>query len=1283
MGYDDLVFYRDGIGHRLLVQFRDDGDRWVDFNAEFADKNPDYIRGLVPPRPTITIRTEQDPGIYVPIPSNLTMRNDPWDGNEYGFWDAPLPVTIKRKSSTYTFSSWAERRVKLSVELRSANGGLLRTDDIGVFKCKGVDTSSGDTASITLVSLWDAFTRRSAESVKNGSEWYKGMPIGWLIARLARAALPDIDIDSSLTGGVLDLGTLSSPRTSSWGPCPGVLTTGNKATFHWVPRALGSDRINAGAVLVGCEVPGSQNTSGGALASFNISTGRWTIIGTPDDAHGGSYFLQSAFPIFAWSNDANYITVALVNEKAATLYSGFYELRIVQIHRTNGTATMIGGPYTYWPARWCLREGASEGGGTIYAVGHVSNDPPNYHGESMAAPFTQRFDTLLSYIYSTAPNALGNRWWQTYYSSGLVDYDVGDDPYLSEMAYIGHWGAQAYGGAFPAIDTAALRHWLNYAWHGPVLMGDGTASGAKYLVWISTSSRNWRIKRIKISASPYTEEEWLLGNLYDVSTPGGHHLYHRQIVAYCANGNLSGGRELLVSTIEWNDGVSATAVYSRGCLWKVSFAGSVGSQATCTLLANYAVTGHAIVGMTALPFDANDYYHKTFRYVPCCVLSRNDLTGKPYRVGIWDAGSETWGIAFNATTVSVPSSSLPFAGFTLNHTDGRIYFIDQSTGQVWSVDPTSSGDFRLENGALPAHSKETHVGTVNGMMQTVSGNDYTFWGFAPGPHGDVTKPYWERAEARPSSARYVAGLYPLVQFSKKVADSIDVAQFTGLKVHRAIAMLRQIAYHYVLKLNPSGSLSIASRTGSTPVGDLRLPQTNGVVAIESDQIPVYSYTKRLLSDQVINAVDVTPHELRLNPAEQPVYVSGPGSQFAGSLDVDVSSTDRPLRIAITCISGGDMLQGSTDGTKHAILWRYERVLESIQTILSVPAASTDTSIVVTGFSIRGSAYYCGEQAVRAGDSVQVLDGTVRQIASLAVEGQTAVRIYCGSGNTIGVDAGAYAEVTITPSEAQSASDSDDGVTTLAAAYLGGATTMTVSDASMLRANMGIKVDSEDFLITSIGGNVLTLTGGKWGTTPTNHALGAKVLAFIATQEPNQFYEVGDTGIRMAVTIDTASIEDVPSRTIVPGDRVIITTHGYSLYPMEHAVSRTVDAASIRAHDDQRLDMQISDNRFLDTVKAEVLRGMIIADRSEDRIGLFGCQGPYWPGLSAGDTVTCGEKRIIPNGTSTDFECTGVIFDFEKWEIRHDHRAFEAVAGAGKKGADTTLGGYAIRGGARR
>ena len=80
-----------------------------------------------------------------------------------------------------------------------------------------------------------------------------------------------------------------------------------------------------------------------------------------------------------------------------------------------------------------------------------------------------------------------------------------------------------------------------------------------------------------------------------------------------------------------------------------------------------------------------------------------------------------------------------------------------------------------------------------------------------------------------------------------------------------------------------------------------------------------------------------------------------------------------------------------------------------------------------------------------------------------------------------------------------------------------ATSLTVVDGSMFQAGDTIEIDSEEYLVTAVTGNVLTVTSGYAGTTSTTHADQATVWLISNTRTGSEINVNGITRIPVAVT----------------------------------------------------------------------------------------------------------------------------------------------------------------------
>lgn len=1265
MDASDLRWLSSGSGYHVCVEVEDDDAVWVDFNAQWPEAYPDYTRCLIR-MPKVSSQTEDSPGVYVVNADTLEVDNSPWMGTEVGFWDTDLPITLNRTDGAHDFTSWGGRRLRISLDFYGPNGNFVETISRGVFLIEDVQTSDGPSASILLSPVTKQLVEASAESVKQGNDWHKGKPLGSLIHLLAKSTDGAFDVNTSLATSRIDYGALATARASSWGPCPGILNDGSSSLYHWIPRCFAKAGSSLQSIYVGFEVPKATGQSSGAIAKFDILTGKWTIVLLPTDSS-----VSSLFPIALYVPSSGTIATAfcVTDLDPRTWHPHFHACQLVEFSKdqdVNGdpqTGTQRGSSYYFWPARYLLRRGIACYGPRDFGsaleywtvVGYIGNADSGYsnkyYGENVPVPFPQAVDTLG--FNSAQYDELESKW------NGYQADDSTLTPASDVVALLPKTGSYSVGSRNPLTPTVSLmvRSWANNAYHGGILAKVG---GTYSFFWIATTSSTWEIRAIG-ALTPWTALHWLLTNMKDGSSPTTDLLYKRQLTAYCWRTSSTTNRRMYVALIEWKETAQAGVPWSRSILWQLDFDGADGTEATCTMVWSHTPTGTTlapmIVGLwtgqtsAAEPALQNDY-------TIVVVFNRGDMSGAPFGLGILAGASNTWIEMFTEATSPAPSypyagptSAKPFGGFVWNWTDNpaRVYFVDQASGQLWSVNPAATPpDWRLENNALPMHSEHDLATPLGGYVKTGS-YESCLWGMAPSMPGEALRAEYERSTLTPIASRYVPGLYPLVQYGKTIADAVDVADFFELKVWEAIKMLKQRAWNYVLRITSTGQLTMAKRIAGSSVATLVPISSDPYPDVLAGEWPLYSWRKRTAFDQVANAVNVTPYQLQL-AAETKVERTPPvGSKFAGAVQYTVR-TERPLRLVLTCVMGGDILS-----TGKGILWRYTRVLETVKTYLAAACASADTTILIGEIASRGGRFYAGEHELRVGDGIRVLDGSVLTISAIAAVAQSSVQLTFG-GTTIGINAPIWSVVSIIPQDGEGASDADDGVTTISSDT--GTTTIEVHDGSVLRAGMAILVEQEYLLISAVAGNEITVARDQWNSTHAagNHAHGKAVKAYVATLVANQMYDVGNTNVSFGIQLE-AGTTDLPSRTILPGDSVSILSEGFRLKAMEHAIIHGIDTTSI-AHG--KKEKAIDDNRFLDLVSAELLDAVVLAAEKDAKTLVENGLSPLNPRITSGVTVRIADKKIVPSGTATDFEVLGCSDDYESGSMTLDLRSFGSI-----------------------
>lgn len=1288
MAYTDLIYFQADADHRLLVEFLIDNGNpasdsdWVDFNARYASAQPDYYAGLIN-RPTITEKTEDRVGVYVSQIDALRFKNDPWNGNAYGFWDALLPITVRGK----TFSTWRRRKVRIRVETVLPDGTRV-VDTLGIFRVKNVETTIGE-AEVTLVGVHQVLMTTSAATIKDGTRWYQSHPIGALIKRLATAADPSMEVNGC--DSVIDMGTMDVPVASSWGPCPGVLVSGVACSYHWIPRCFAVDADDDSVIWVGFESPGSQTTSSGGIAKFDCITGRWTIVAHPD-SYWTAYTFRTRFPISLWAPTGNVVYYTSIQERAnvPTDYL-WYDLK-GGVCAKDGSAFEDHVTSNYWPARFALRiasSGLLDNQAPVSVCGWVGDDMYNaggwankYYGESIPVAFPQTLDRVRAWeiLDPSEPRT----WWNGYGAAGT---DLDNQIIMPrELGRPGHYTMRTVDwdqGMMP-------RFFMGDFWHAPQVY---RMSGTDRMVWMGQkvgTPLDFTVHRWGVTE--YTVNTW------NLSLGDGNDLWKHHVTAWgLAPGQTGSSLKLLAGVIDWDEGIDTTMRRSTVRLAEITAAVDGGDNPIdpATYVDEWTYSAPTASYMPTIvsiytPYKSGYNGQRTEEYTIVGFLNRGSTEGPCFGLGVWSTVAGGGWVERYLGTYRGPVSSVPFAGFTLNHDDGKVYFTDQATGQVHSVQYHSATDtvtWSIENLGRAAHQTEYYLSTIGGVYLKPTDDlaARVFWGMAPGPRGDVHAPCWFRNQTAPASSRYQPGLYPLIQFSRKIADAIEVAEFDGMFCWKAITDLKQRAPAATLRVTRTAALELDTRDAGDSIGTLVLKANRPFPEIGSNTFPFWSYSKRVLWDDVVNSVVVTPWMVQPVADPQKQEIRSGGSTFKGEIRYLVT-TERPIRLSILCHKGCD-LGTMTDGQgRNAVaLFTYSRVLETLSAYLTLTANATATTITVSGFHIRGNQFYCGDQQVRVGDTVSVFGGTTRTIQTMTAvtdSGEIGASVRITLSGAIAVTARAGAKVEITPHDGAYRSDSEQ--TTLASVMSASATTFNLTDASMLRKHMVIKIDQELMKITAILGNTLTVVRGRYGTINYVHSSGTSVSAFLAIHEANAMYEVGDTGIAIGVFVGK-DLNEPGDRSIAPGDGLLITSRGYALQKNEAAIVNVVSAKSIADFEFQESTIgdsrrKVEENRFIDLTLASLIGSEMIDTFGDPRIGLFGVKMPFFPTVQTGKLAEIVDTQIVPGGAE-DFEITGVVFRTSDWTQLCTLRSIAAASGVGKRADEETeedaRGGYAV------
>jgi len=1332
VGYGQLHYVGD-LGRQVTFEvLRNNGNPgteadWLDLAAPYplgATDYPDYYDGLMS-LPKVT-HGQTKRRVYHSNVSTIAMDNSPWAGNAYGFWSAPLPLTLHRNGVDYTFSAWGGRRVRIRVKVYGADGIYVSTVPIGHFRIKEVKRR-GYTAQVQLEDLWQQLFRRDASTVKQGSVWYRSASTGYLMTRLLTAADPTIEIDPLISSGSFEFGTHSAQRASSWGATPGILVDGEPFVHKWVIRCMTHDPDDANKLWVGWECPGNNANSDGAIGFFDLVTNKWTVIVQPSSLSGW-------FPISMWvpagQTAPGYIYAMAYQEWQPTSTAWqFHRIQNVRVTRTGTLVSFLGSAMPFWPCRESLRKGVFDFAGGMYSwkcgfEPHWLNQSEYFwFGETPGIPFQQALNLLGYWMFGGTSYQLPYCYQRHIGHRGLDEASTENAPstfmptsvnqtglsFKWQLAGAGCYSVEYVASSATSTHALCLRYFMQTHLAPPIALKSGTDWFFYYMSLNTTTT----LLRFQILANKLTTgalEFWPLTNMGNESTQ----LWTRQVTAFALLPSAAAGaRHFLVAEIEWDETKNGVAPpFSKVRLYKAT-CGSTGTPAT--LLSRWSQQSAGASGdiysptIVALwtPYDAAvDVGTKAGAYSVAVICHRGETGGTTYGLGVWvESPTARWIQLYKRAVGTAPepedaytgpSSGMPFSGFVGVESVSQMFnFIDQGTGICWQGTVSIGNDevtWLMTNGALPVHSTENHTSAPLGaVLCPDDGYGRTFFGMAPSTPAVIRRPYFVQQGYNVSASRREAGLFPLVMLSAKMADAIEVADFSGMKVGEAMEMLKERLWLYDMFIGMDGVFRMPLRAAGVVAAILKTKRETREPDVALDEY-LFEEEPESYEDQssIINSVDITPYGYAPQEAEPPQVIKGSGSKFAGSFMVDVRS-QHPVNLSIRSALGGSVVRclpvGSSD-TARANLFIYSRVLDKIHCSLTIAAIYTATSVTVSGLTVEGGHIYSGEVEIQVGDWLQVQGGNLVMITGLnAVASGAAVIISIPETERIGATdefvAQRYAEVIITPSERNASSVTPTGVTETTAYVDGTVITIPVANPGKLRRDMVIALDGELILIKAVRDADLLVTRGAFGSSKAIHASGTAVMAYVNVGELGRLFEVGDTGVFFGIQTFTSENLTADRSVISVGDGVIVRQSGMPLKPIETAVARVMDNASINRH--EKRDKSI-ENRFIDHILGPMLGQIIVDEEAEPRLVLAGGVVALSDAFAIGETVETTDPHLSGTNTPVDFHVEAIAFDTKRMEMTPKLRSFDVAPGAGKREDTEPIPspGYVVpRGGRRR
>jgi hypothetical protein len=844
---------------------------------------------------------------------------------------------------------------------------------------------------------------------------------------------------------------------------------------------------------------------------------------------------------------------------------------------------------------------------------------------------------------------------------------------------------------------AGYRYFMGTQMHAPYRIVRGSTA-YWFMVCLPINTKEFKLYRFTESDSP----AMIVHPMRNILGHNDAQLWGAQVTAWAAAPNCATGdsvEKVILSFIEWDETSSATMLWSKTTISCANFspAGEYDAGAVSSIVLDdptgVADMARVCVSLWTPPGGALAARQETTCQFTVAVLFNRATLQRPcYGLGIIKCSSGitiTAGSMFGSAGYSGPVSSMPFAGFARCYDDvTSFYFTDQATGQVWKCTAaTTTPVWTLANKGMQIHSSEFCQSSLVGQTCVIDSlYESVLWGLAPGPSADITGGYPLR-DSLSSSSRHKPGLYPLVQLSRKIADAVEVADFSGMTAFEALVALRQCAWDYRIFFTVNASkvalINFAKITDGSYVCKL-VPLDMSPIPSLLESTPevgfMSGWSRKLLP--VKNAVDVVPY----GPTGAGDFVSSVVKAAGSTFDTDYlvsCTTERPLRVAIICVSGGDVLAPSSTvaALQKPILWTWERMRETAHCWLASACVAAAEYVWVSGVTTKGGVVYCGEAEVVVGDWIAVGGGDRKRITSIPVIGSGSVRVDVGAA-TIGIAASAYSEVTIEPHESRASGTSDEGAVVLAAVYTLSptpGTTMTVASVANIEVGAVLWCRSYAWKVTAITGTTLTVSTLYFPAAPVDAGLGvgAKISACVYTQACGKLYAVGKTGVMFGIATPE---DDVAARTVSPGDGVIVTAAGMRLDKLKGCSIRKLDKASIGDESAGtgygRCDVSISDTRFVDALRAEMLASKVLVDASP-RVEVTSIKIPaIWPTLTIGSNVSVSDPRITApvSGVETEagFSVTGIRYDLANVTSELTIRSVAAANVTGKtRGAAAT------------
>lgn len=866
-----------------------------------------------------------------------------------------------------------------------------------------------------------------------------------------------------------------------------------------------------------------------------------------------------------------------------------------------------------------------------------------------------------SFIYCQTDNGVNSARSRTGISDSFTDGEAVAFEVFNRTLSPGCYGATKYTGPdggpyyyYPA------RTWL-HADHSANFQFNASRGSVYYIHYVHTSNY-WRVERLNCADGTRTTHKLTFGTLSwsSYSLAEGNAAYWCAFVPTAFG--FTSSSALYVATVTGANSYDTAANFRPPPYTRI-FNFSVPTSGAATLTYTYSTSQSGVVG--AGDWASSRLYAlislRYFATASTAVVGQLVNLWKPsvMSYGFWELAS-TYDHVYTGHISSHPMSSAPFIISSGHTADGKLYAIDQATGQLWEIADTASGHSSRPLTAYPVDGVSTWA-----SCPPIAISD-TIYGVACGaPPASVRcgvryNNQWAADNSSPQLGYYTpGGRITLWQYGNALSNVVKVADFGDSTVWDALEMLREISGDFVMGFNASGEFYFRPRStedykqGKTS-SDYNLcrrgarfaPPGLSTVWIPADTLEsVYDYSK------LVNSVNVPVFEEELKPPQYDMILRPESHADAIGMTVQQTNT-KAQRVVLRCISSGIVpASADTTNTGEALLFGFQRVEADIQGSLSAARQPTDSAFSLGGlYPSPSGETMLGGVAIHAGDTARVGDGNLVTITSVST---SFIFTSAPIGGSDTHPAGT--PVVITPADKYRTSssrnglcvgtDDPNGVQVNLSSAVNGIVKIYVDSSARVKQGMALCYPDkqlylqvlavhEDIVVDDareiIG--ALTVKVGVLGSNSASYTgslTDVTLMGLIWVDKPNKTYAISDYGV--SVAFHESSSSSPLNRAFCVGDVIRITCYGLGVNEIENSMSRSINTASVMAHGKKEWRPPRV-NRLIDSARARWMLSILdhlTTVRWETTAS--GC--PLLVGPGSGDGVNVYDDYYWPDATS--------------------------------------------------